>query len=61
MNRPILVLSQILRNAITSAAEAKLGALFKTVKEAVSLRATLTELGHQQQATPIKVDNSTAH
>eukprot|EP00957_Ditylum_brightwellii_P074515 5661547-Ditylum_brightwellii.AAC.1 len=46
---------------MASAVEAELGSLFKNAKEAVPLRATLTELGHQQSATPTQVDNSTAH
>eukprot|EP00957_Ditylum_brightwellii_P178470 13594519-Ditylum_brightwellii.AAC.1 len=46
---------------MASAAEAELGTLFENAKEAVSLRAMLTELGHQQPATPIEVDNSTTH
>eukprot|EP00957_Ditylum_brightwellii_P086744 6600879-Ditylum_brightwellii.AAC.1 len=58
MNMPLLVLSQIMHNVMASAAEAELGALFKNVKEAVVLRTALQELGHQQPATPIQVDNS---
>eukprot|EP00957_Ditylum_brightwellii_P045403 3441300-Ditylum_brightwellii.AAC.1 len=46
---------------MTSAAEAELGNLFKNRKEAVLVLSTLTELGHQQPATLIQVDNSTAH
>eukprot|EP00957_Ditylum_brightwellii_P200644 15295591-Ditylum_brightwellii.AAC.1 len=46
---------------MTSAVEAELGALFENGKEAVSLSAALTELGHQQPAIPIQVDNSTTH
>eukprot|EP00957_Ditylum_brightwellii_P031527 2390506-Ditylum_brightwellii.AAC.1 len=46
---------------MASSAEVELGALFKNAKEAVSLRTTLRELGHQQPATPIQVDNSTTH
>eukprot|EP00957_Ditylum_brightwellii_P175808 13386943-Ditylum_brightwellii.AAC.1 len=46
-NRPILVLSQILRNVMALAAEAKLGALFENAKEAVSLCIILNKLGHQ--------------
>eukprot|EP00957_Ditylum_brightwellii_P040472 3063140-Ditylum_brightwellii.AAC.1 len=61
MNGPLLVLSQILRNVMASAAEAELVALFKNEKEAVALHMTLQELGHQQPATPIQVDNSIAH
>eukprot|EP00957_Ditylum_brightwellii_P172580 13138053-Ditylum_brightwellii.AAC.1 len=61
MNGPILVLLQTLRNVMVSAAEVELGALFENAKEVVSLHTTLNELGHQQAATPIQVDNSTAH
>eukprot|EP00957_Ditylum_brightwellii_P109069 8320488-Ditylum_brightwellii.AAC.1 len=46
---------------MASAAEAELGALFENAKEAVSLRTTLREVGHQQPTTSIQVDNSTAH
>eukprot|EP00957_Ditylum_brightwellii_P200160 15259109-Ditylum_brightwellii.AAC.1 len=46
---------------MASAAEVELGALFENAKEAVALRTTLQELGHQQPVTPIQVDNSTAH
>eukprot|EP00957_Ditylum_brightwellii_P164854 12551165-Ditylum_brightwellii.AAC.1 len=46
---------------MASAAEAELGALFKNAKEAVALRTMLQELGHQQPATPIQVDNFVAH
>eukprot|EP00957_Ditylum_brightwellii_P001892 145292-Ditylum_brightwellii.AAC.1 len=61
MNRPLLVLSQIICNVMASAAEAELGALFKNAKEAVALRTTLRELGHQQPVTSIQVDNSVPH
>eukprot|EP00957_Ditylum_brightwellii_P003199 243834-Ditylum_brightwellii.AAC.1 len=54
MNRPVLVLSQILHNVMASAAEAKLGALFENAKEVVALHTTLQELGHQQPVTPIQ-------
>eukprot|EP00957_Ditylum_brightwellii_P058775 4455780-Ditylum_brightwellii.AAC.1 len=47
MNGQILVLSQILRNVLASAAEVELGALFEIAKKAVLLCLTLTELGHQ--------------
>eukprot|EP00957_Ditylum_brightwellii_P108817 8300620-Ditylum_brightwellii.AAC.1 len=49
------------RNIMALAAEAELGALFENAKEAVLLCSMLTELGHQQPATSIQVDNSTAH
>eukprot|EP00957_Ditylum_brightwellii_P185886 14151913-Ditylum_brightwellii.AAC.1 len=61
MNGPLLVLSQIMRNVMASAAKAELGSLFKNAKEAVALHTMLRELDHQQPATPIQVDNSVAH
>eukprot|EP00957_Ditylum_brightwellii_P154382 11748065-Ditylum_brightwellii.AAC.1 len=50
-----------MHNVMASAVEAELGALFKNGKEAVALRTTLQELGHQQLATLIQVDNYVAH
>eukprot|EP00957_Ditylum_brightwellii_P192964 14692323-Ditylum_brightwellii.AAC.1 len=46
---------------MASTAEAELGALFENSKEVVSLRLTRNKFGHHQPATPIQVDNSTAH
>eukprot|EP00957_Ditylum_brightwellii_P114484 8729080-Ditylum_brightwellii.AAC.1 len=46
---------------MASAAEAELDALFENAKEVVALRTMLQELGHQQPATSIQVDNSVAH
>ena len=60
-NGPIHILSTILRNVMASAAEAELGALFENAKEAAPMRIALIELGHPQPATPIQVDNLTAH
>ena len=45
---------------MSSAVEAKLGALFINAKLAVSIRQTLEELGHLQLRTLIQTDNSTA-
>ncbi len=45
---------------MSSAAEAKLGALLINAKEAVHLRCILQEMGHFQPRTPIQTDNSTA-
>eukprot|EP00957_Ditylum_brightwellii_P129807 9901319-Ditylum_brightwellii.AAC.1 len=46
---------------MASAVEAEVGTLFENAKEAEALRTTLRELGHQQPANPIQVDNSIAH
>jgi hypothetical protein len=60
-NGPILNIAKILRNVMSSAAEAELGALFLNAKEATIQRTTLTEMGHEQPVTPLKTDNSTAN
>eukprot|EP00957_Ditylum_brightwellii_P088350 6729943-Ditylum_brightwellii.AAC.1 len=54
MSRPLLVISTILRNMMALVAEAELGALFVSAKEAAALRVTLEELGHLQPATLIQ-------
>ena len=43
-----------------SAAEAKYGALLLNGQAAVTIRTTLTKMGHPQPPTPIQVDNDTA-
>ena len=46
--------------AVSSAAEAELGALFLNCKEGTIFRLILKELGHPQSATPVHCDNKTA-
>ena len=53
-NGPILNIAKILRNVMSSAAEAEVGALFLNAKEATVLRTTLTEMGHNQPVTPLQ-------
>ena len=60
-NGAVLNISQIIRAVMSSAAEAKLRALFINEKIAVAIRHTLKELGHPQPQTPIQTDNKTAH
>jgi hypothetical protein len=60
-NGPILNIAKIFRNVMSSAAEAEVSTLFLNAKEATVLRTTLTEMGHQQPATPLQTDNSTAN
>jgi hypothetical protein len=45
---------------MSSAAEAKLGAMYINARKAVEERIILEEMGHNQPATPVQVDNSTA-
>jgi hypothetical protein len=59
-NGAVHVLCQIMREVLSSAAEAELGALFHNGKEACPLRIALIEMGHPQPATPMATDNSTA-
>ena len=59
-NGAINVFCQILREVVSSAAEAELAGLFHNGKEACPIRVCLEELGHPQPPTPIQTDNSTA-
>ena len=60
-NGPVLVLAKVIKNVMSSATEAELGALFMNAQEAVGLRNCLEAMGHPQPATPLKTDNSTAN
>ena len=59
-NGVLLTTSQVLRNVMSSAAEAECVTLFKNSKQGVPLRISLEDMGHPQPPTPIQVDNSTA-
>ncbi len=59
-NGAILTLATIIKAVMSSAVEAKLGALYLNAKEAVYLCQILTKLGHPQPRTPIQMDNLTA-
>jgi hypothetical protein len=60
-NGALLTTSTIMRNLMSSAAEAECGALINNTKEGVPLRITLEEMGHPQPPTPVQVDNSTTN
>ena len=59
-NGPVLVESAIMRNVMSAASEAEIGALYHNSKEAVHLRQTVEFLGHPQPPTPIRTDNQVA-
>ena len=61
LNGPIHIVATIIKHVMASAAEAELAALFINAKEGTVIRTTLQEMGHQQEATPIQTDNSTAN
>ena len=60
-NGAVHIICHIMREVLSGAAEAELGAFFHNGKEACPLRiALLEELGHPQPATPMATDNNTA-
>ena len=59
-NGAVLNVAQIIKNVMSSAAEAEIGALFINSRQAVTARTTLEEMGHIQPPTPIQTDNTTA-
>jgi hypothetical protein len=59
-NGAVHILCHIMREVLSSAAEAELGDLFHNGKEACPLRIALEELGHPHPATPMATDNNTA-
>jgi hypothetical protein len=60
INGPILNISKVLKGVMSSAAEAKIGALCLNAKVATVIQTTLTEMGHPQPASPMETENSTA-
>ena len=60
-NGAVLNISTIMKNVLSSAAEAEMGGLFINAKHAVPQRQLLEEMGHPQPPTPIQTDNSTAY
>ena len=50
----------ILKNVMSSTAEAEIGALYLNAREAVYLWQILVEMGHPQPPTSIQTDNTTA-
>ena len=59
-NGAVLTVAQIIKNVMSSAAEAELGALFINCREAIPARHALLEMGHPQPPTPMQTDNTTA-
>jgi hypothetical protein len=59
-NEAILTNATIIKNVMSSAAEAEIGALYLNAREAVYLRQILIEMEHPQPPTPIQMNNTTA-
>jgi hypothetical protein len=59
-NGPLLCQTTVLKHVVSSVAEAEFGALFVNAKEGTVTRTTLSEIGHNQDATDLTTDNTTA-
>ena len=59
-NGAILNAAHIIRHFMSSATEAKLGALYIMAREAVYIQIILEEMGHAQPPTPLQPDNAMA-
>ena len=59
-NGAVLNIAKIIRNVMTSAADAEIGALFVNNRQAIPACRLLKEMGHKQPATPTQTDNTTA-
>ena len=59
-NGAVLNIAKIMKNVMSSVAEAEIGALFLNSRQAIPARTTLIEMGHHQPPTPIQTDNTTA-
>jgi hypothetical protein len=59
-NGPALCHTTVLKHVVSSVAEAEFWELFVNAKEGTIMRTTLSEMGHNQDATDLKTDNTTA-
>jgi hypothetical protein len=59
-NGPLLCHTTVLKHVVSSVAEAEFGALFVNAKEGAVTRTTLSEMGHNQDATDLTTCNTTA-
>jgi hypothetical protein len=59
-NGAILIIRTVLKDVMSSAAEAESGTVFLNAEEGTVLRKTLEELGHPQPPTPLQTDTTTA-
>jgi len=59
-NGAVLNIAQVMKNVMSSVAEAEIGALFINSRQTIHARTTLIETSHEQPPTPIQTDNTTA-
>ena len=60
LNAPIHIECALLKHVVSSAAEAETAGIFHNTKQAIHIKKMLQALGHPQDVTRIKTDNSTA-
>jgi hypothetical protein len=58
-NGPLLCHKTVLKHVFSSVAEDEFGALFVNAKDGTVTRTTLSEMGHNQDATDLTTDNTT--
>ena len=54
----VLMVSIVVKNVMSAAAEAEVGELFHNFRESKPLQVTLEEMGHKPPATPVQSDKS---
>ena len=59
LNAPIHIECALLKHVVSSAAEAETAGIFHNAKQAIHIKKMLQALGHPQDVTSIKTDNST--
>ena len=59
-NGTILMMAQIIKEVMSSAAEAELTALYINACKSIRIRNILMEMAHKQPPTPVQTGNSTA-
>ena len=59
-NGAVLTIAQIIKNVMTSAADAEIRALYINLQQAISARTTVEEMVHKQPPIPTQTDNTTA-
>ena len=59
-NEAVLTVAQIIKNFMTSAVDAEIGALYINTRHAIPTRNILQDMGHPQPPTPMLTDNTTA-
>jgi hypothetical protein len=60
-NGPLICHTTVVKHVVSSVTESECGAVFVNAKYGTFTRTTLSEMGHEQDATKLKTNNSTAN